>query len=51
LVQTPSGVPAIAPQRMLPAVEEKCFGAPVLASSVMSVAPNGKAKYMPNRLV
>src|SRR4051794_28996983 len=42
LVHTPSGAPATAPQSTLPAAEENLFGAALLASNVMSAAPNGK---------
>ncbi len=50
-VHTPSGAPTTAPQSTFPAADENRFGAAIPASNVIIAAPNGSAKYIPNRFV
>ena len=51
LVQTPNGAPTTAPHTTFPAADENRFGAAIPASNVIIAAPNGSAKYIPNRFV
>src|ERR1700738_304221 len=51
LVHTPMGAPATAPQSTFAAACSKRLGRRVRASKGIMAAPNGRAKYMPKRLV